>query len=126
MRALTLNEVSYVSGGFDQTEHPLDPDFGIPGMGTSFGNDPANPSSSGGNGSGNNGISPSTAQNLIGVVTITGAIADPITGLEAAHTADAANTVQNYNQSTAQQICEGPDQGTWDSHANNGGGGCKY
>lgn len=41
MRALTLNELSYVSGGFDQTEDPLHPDMGLPGQGTSFGKDSA-------------------------------------------------------------------------------------
>lgn len=39
MRALTLNELSHVSGGWDNTEQPLNPDLGLPGQGIGFGSD---------------------------------------------------------------------------------------
>lgn len=39
MRALTLNEVSYVSGGWNPYDDPLHPDLGLPGQGRGFGSD---------------------------------------------------------------------------------------
>lgn len=123
MRVLTHKEMDYVSGGYDLTDDPLGGGDLVPGQG-SFDADtgPASGSSTGG--SGNGGISPDTAQTAIGTITIVGAVTDPATALESGDTADSANTVQNYNQSQSQQICEQVDGGTWDSSANNGGGGC--
>lgn len=133
MRGLTASEMGCVAGGsgvWDDPSNPLgggDTVYGHPQGGvTSFGDDPAHSGSTGGNGSGNNGISPTTGQKLIDTLMGAGSVTDPLIAHGAGDMADAAEKAQTYNQATSKVDCEQVQQGTWDPNANNGGGGCKH
>lgn len=123
MRGLTANEMGCVAGGWDNNDNWQNPDPS--GMTTGFGAGPAPSSSTGGNGSGNNGINPITGQKLIDVVMGVGAATDPTLAHGAGEMGDAAHAAQNYNQAGPKGVCEQVDGGTWDPNAHNGAGECK-